>query len=482
MRRSERSTRSAAHVGRATAPPGRRAPSVAGLAIAILSCGAVAAQEPVATPQAPTLAHAAETFERAWTIVRDTYYDDTFNGVDWDAVRDELAPRAEVAETEEELRAILNDMVGRLGQSHFAIFPAEMLSDLSGDGEDGGSGGEAEIGFDIRPLGEEIVVERVDAERTGAAREVRPGWVITRVADQDVEQLRARIVENSEGHQVLSTGEMLARAVRARFNGTPGTTIETVFRDPDGETHTLALERTEFRGQTIRLGNFPPFSTEFESARIERDGLRVGVVRFNAWMVPLLEDIDLAVDAFRGFDGIVIDLRGNGGGVAGMLSGVAGHFFEERTNIGTMTSRTSTLRIDANPRIVSRAGKRVRTFSGPLAILTDGGSGSASEIFAGGMQDAGRARVFGETSAGAVLPALWDPLPNGDVLYHAIADYRTPSGAMLEGVGVVPDVPLTPTIDELTAGDDPVLEAALSWIADTREKPSVKAESEEYRP
>ena len=78
-------------------------------------------------------------------------------------------------------------------------------------------------------------------------------------------------------------------------------------------------------------------------------------------------------------------------------------------------------------------------FAGPVAILVDAMSGSATECFAGGMQSIGRARVFGQTSMGQALPALFDRLPNGDLLIHAYGDFVTADGTRLEGRGVVPD-------------------------------------------
>jgi carboxyl-terminal processing protease len=66
---------------------------------------------------------------------------------------------------------------------------------------------------------------------------------------------------------------------------------------------------------------------------------------------------------------------------------------------------------------------------------------------------------------GAVLPARADRLPNGDILYHAIADFKTADGTLLEGRGVVPDEQVAITRADLLAGRDPVLDAALRWIA-----------------
>ncbi|HEX8670300.1 MAG TPA: S41 family peptidase, partial [Longimicrobium sp.] len=163
-------------------------------------------------------------------------------------------------------------------------------------------------------------------------------------------------------------------------------------------------------------------------------------------------------------DGIVIDMRGNFGGVGGMAMGVAGHFTERRDTIGTMITRRDRLQFVANPRRSTRAGASVRPFAGPVAVLTDALTISTAEIFAGGLQKLGRARVFGAPSAGQALPSLATKLPNGDVLVHAVADFRGPGGYRLEGPGVVPDVAAPLTRAALLAGHDPALDAALRWI------------------
>ena len=89
---------------------------------------------------------------------------------------------------------------------------------------------------------------------------------------------------------------------------------------------------------------------------------------------------------------------------------------------------------------------------------------STSEIFATGMQLIGRARVFGERSAGAALPALMERLPSGDVFVHAVADFTDPKGNRVEGAGVVPDEIVGLSTQALSDGRDTALEAAMRWI------------------
>ena len=122
------------------------------------------------------------------------------------------------------------------------------------------------------------------------------------------------------------------------------------------------------------------------------------------------------------------------------------------------------LRFVVNPREVDAAGRAVSVYSGPVAIVVDAMSGSASECFTGGMQSIGRARVFGQTTMGQALPALFDKLPNGDILIHAYGDFVTADGTRLEGRGVIPDQELPLRREDLLAGRDRSLEAALAWI------------------
>jgi len=164
-----------------------------------------------------------------------------------------------------------------------------------------------------------------------------------------------------------------------------------------------------------------------------------------------------AVHACAECPGIIVDLRGNPGGLGIMAIGMAGWFIDKPDQrLGTMHMRQAPLKFTVNP--------RPPVYRGRLAVLVDGCSASTSEIFAGGMQDLGRARVFGTRTAGAALPSAIDRLPNGDAFQHALADYISEGGRSLEGVGVTPDVEVPLTREALNVGRDPVLDAALEWI------------------
>jgi carboxyl-terminal processing protease len=161
---------------------------------------------------------------------------------------------------------------------------------------------------------------------------------------------------------------------------------------------------------------------------------------------------------------VVLDLRGNPGGVMAVMMRVAGHFVSEPTTLGTLTTGGTSLNFRALPRKVTADGTLVRPYTGPVAVLVDQLSMSTSEMFASGMQAVGLARVFGTQSPGMALPARTVRLPTGDLLMYAFAQYSDPLQRRIEGVGVAPDVAAMPDRKTLLAGRDPALDAALDWI------------------
>jgi carboxyl-terminal processing protease len=154
--------------------------------------------------------------------------------------------------------------------------------------------------------------------------------------------------------------------------------------------------------------------------------------------------------------------------MVGMIIGTAGHFTTNSIVLGTLLARDNILKLPANPRFVNTAGKRVQPYAGPVAVLVDEITASASEVFTGGLQEHGRVRVFGRTTAGQALPAVYNRLPNGDALYHPVADFVTSKGTRFEGRGVIPDEPVEIDRSALLNGRDPVVERALRWIDQAR--------------
>jgi carboxyl-terminal processing protease len=410
----------------------------------------------VSTGAAAQAYKAAETFDAVWTIVRDTHFDPAFEPAKWDGVRDVLRPKAVDSKTPGELRAVLADMLGRLGLSHFAVIPGS--PDTPGTSLNLGG----QPGFEVRLVDRELLVSSVDPEGGAAASGVHAGWIVHAVGETTVSKLLAGIADTTPPRVAQVEAWRLAIM---RLRGPAGSTVDVEFADGSGATVKKTIERKHDLGEPVTVGSLPTMYVRVSSSLVPTPaGRKAGVIGFNVWMAAVDRAFEKSIDQFRNADGIVIDLRGNPGGLAAMIMGLAGHFVTDRATLGVMKTRESELRFAANPRLVNAAGQRVQPYKGPLAILVDGMTGSASECFAGGLQSLGRARVFGQTSMGQALPALFDRLPNGDVLIHAWGDFVTGTGVRIEGRGVVPDEPVALARDALLAGRDAPLDAALAWI------------------
>lgn len=433
-------------------------------AVGIVSACAGTTAAPGTASDGPRLteADALETFDFAWTRVHETYYDTTFGGLDWPGVRDELRPAAGSATSVRELRELLGSMLDRLGDSHFGIIPAEYADALDPEDVEGAAGEPGTVGVELRVVDDELVVFRASADAAAAGAGVRPGWVVEAI-DTLPSRYFLAVLEEASGARALAEARV-AWAAESRLAGRVGDLIHARFRDGADVMRDMVLESGPMPGTPVRVGNLPTMFASLDYDEVPIPGGCAGVVRFDVWMTPILPDLEAAFLALRHCDGFVLDVRGNPGGVAGMVMAVSGYFMTEQRPLGVMTTREGELRLVSMPRRVTAAGQRLAPFAGPLALVIDGQSMSTSEIFAAGLQGLDRARVFGETSGGQALPALMTRLPNRDVLMYAFANFVGPDGTRIEGRGVVPDETVPLTRGDLLAGRDAPLEAALRWV------------------
>lgn len=422
------------------------------------------APAPAATPITRDLALA--TFDSAWSRINNSYYDPAFRGIDWEGVRDELRPRVDSARTVQEVRAAIREMLDRIGESHFALLAREDVDALpGGESGEGGPARAADAGLELRWVDGELLVTRVRAEGAAAAAGVGTGWIVEAIGEAEVARWK-RALEGAEGE--VARAAILQGSIGSAMHlltGDEGSTVRVRFRDGTGAAREVELVRRAMPGEPVRFGNLPTFFPHLDARRIAAGEGCVGYVEFNVWMTAVSARFDRAVDRLADCEGLVVDLRGNPGGVGGMVMGTAGSFLSEIAPLGIMRTRQGEVRFVAIPRRVDAEGAPRETYRGRLAILVDERSMSTSEVFAAGMQSVGRARVFGTRTPGYALPALMLRLPNQDVLYHAVADLTDPDGRRIEGQGVVPDVPVPLTRADLLAGRDRALEEAVAWAS-----------------
>ncbi|HMO14190.1 MAG TPA: S41 family peptidase [Pirellulaceae bacterium] len=396
------------------------------------------------------------SFDTVWSTIRDSHWDEELTGSQWDEARDNYRPRVERATSAEQVRSIINEMINSLQLSHYGIIPASSY-DVVKDGLE--RGGDGDAGLTFRLVGDQVVVSEVRKDSPAMRMGVKPGWVLKSMADRDVAFVMERLQQAVHGPMRLETLAGLTFTDLA--SGAPGSTKNFKMIDLEYREQNLDLVLELSPGELVKFGHLPELRLHYESATLADN---IGYFRFNAFMNPvqLIPEFRKVIRDEAHHAGIIIDLRGNIGGVAGMTMGMASEFSNQQTSLGTMTMKGSKLNffVNANQDPVNA----------PLAILIDECSISSAEIFSGGLQDLKLARLFGARTAGLALPSVVIKLPNGDGFQYALADYHSVSGRSLEMEGVLPDEPIALTREKLAQDADPVLSRAIEWIKQQTER------------
>ena len=178
------------------------------------------------------------------------------------------------------------------------------------------------------------------------------------------------------------------------------------------------------------------------------------------------EQVDLLVDRVRTAPNLVLDLRGNGGGLVESLERLAGLMFDKDLKIADLKGRKA-----MDPIASKTRGKDA--YSGRLVVLIDSESGSAAEMFARVVQLEGRGKVVGDVSSGSVMQSRRESMKIGtdSQIFYGIsitnADVTMSDGKSLEHVGVIPDELVIPSGEDLAAGRDPALAKAVQLLGAT---------------
>jgi carboxyl-terminal processing protease len=420
--------------------------SIVFLVLGLLAAGAVAQTAAIAV-EFPQVRQ--DAFDKVWNTINEKHYDPTFNGVDWKAVREAYLPKARAANSDLDFHDVLRQMLGELKLSHFNIFPPPPT--IAVENETGGI-----VGVELKWIGGLPVVYRVEPDSPAAAAQIRPGFILNKVDGKLVSETLRPLSESLAKRKAT---EMMSRVYKERtaealLGGKPDSKIGLEFLDGEDKPVSVELTRYKYAGEMSQpLGHFPKQKVIFESRLLPEN---IGYIRFNMWVIPQAAKIRAAVREFANADGIIFDLRGNPGGVGGIAGGVAGLLTDEQVSLGTMRSRSGSMSLLGYP--------QSNPFKGKVVVLTDHGSASTSEMFAAGIQENGRGKVVGETSAGAILLSVFDSLPTGYMFQYAISDYKSPNNVLIEGRGVKPDREVAMTRESLLAGRDAQLDAAIAEI------------------
>lgn len=361
-------------------------------------------------------------FDRVWSEVRGQYYDPGLHGVDWNAARRTYRPRALAAADDRALYRVVGDMLALLDDAHAGASAPAVARRLDAAREP-----RPVIGITLRPDPDAPGVYVIEKVREGSAAEaagIAVGWRLD-TAGPDAWFPERDVVE--------------------------GLAVTLTFIEPGGGRRTVTVTPRVMQPR-------PAFAAD-----LSRPG--VAVLRIDAFEAGLGDWMGRQLAALPSDTDIILDLRGNPGGRLLEADAVLSCFLPRDLAWATRTTRSGR-------DILLKTGGGCGDLDAPahndVAVLVDANSRSAAELTPAALQEARRAVVVGEQTAGAVLISQDTRLPDGGRLSLSRSNFVTAGGVRLEKRGVTPDLtPPAPESDD--PGQDPALDLAIAALAGTRQ-------------
>lgn len=423
-----------------------------------------------------------ESFLLVWQLINDNYFDENFNGVDWNKVKTEFEKRVKETKNDLDFHILLQEMINRLNQSHFVITPPEVIEQIektreiiasnkieidekdiikSEDlGSEDNSLEEDEYSYygikiNIRVYNGDVVVTDVSKGSTAEYAGLTKGSIIREINEVSLAEFfnSLKKLELFNERIEKSLPFEIKNGFLYSYYDYP---VKIKFTDKNDKVKEVVIEREKLEGEFNFISqNYPPLFITFEKRSIDE---KIGYIKFNNFALSIVEQFCAAVSEFKDKKALIVDLRGNTGGSYSVLLSLLGFMSDRDFGLGTEVYKYYEV-----PRIVNSHKKN---FKGEIVVLIDGSSLSAAEIFASGLKESNKATIIGEISGGQVLPATSRVLPTGAIFMFPVANIKTIKGEFLEGMGVVPDVQIKLHRESLLMDTDNQLLVAENYIRD----------------
>lgn len=365
--------------------------------------------------------------------IKEHYYDPSIHGFDIDQRFEQARKEVVSAKSEDEGLLSIAAAVAAVNDSHTSFIPPARPYGV-------------DYGWIMQAIGKsDCFVTGVRPESDAAKKGLKPGDQIVSVNGVPATRQDIRFIEYA--YRVI-----------------PQSGLRIVVRSPDGSERNLVAMATVIPGQeVVRHSDVMTWLRNYRGPTDRSQYQERDQVLF--WKLPDFlvdpKDVDGLLIRTHGHKAVVLDLRGNPGGLTESLQKFIAYFFDHDVKIGDAKTREG-----LKPEIV--ASRHQKAFTGQLIVLIDSRSASAAELFARVVQLEKRGLVLGDQSRGSVM--------RGQIYMHAVsldrttvAQYRVEvstaslvmsDGKSLENVGVVPDETIIPTASDIAEGRDPALARA----------------------
>src|ERR1041385_3950189 len=370
------------------------------------------------------------------------YYDPSFHGIDLQERFSQADERIKNAKSNGEIFGVIAQALLDFDDSHLFFIPPSRVAKV-------------EYGWQMQAVGDKCYVFAVKPGSDAEAKGLKRGDLILSI----------------DGF--TPTREVLWKIQYYYYNLRPKPGMRLVVQSPEGTPRQLDVLAKIQQGKkqldlTSWAGDVPNLEVEAENrAHLNRD-------RFYetddviVWKMPGFDiyderELDNIMERVKKHHALILDLRGNGGGLVVMLKRLVGYFFEQDIKVSDLKYRK-----EVKTDVAESKGNS--GFKGRLIVLIDNRSASASEIFSRVVQLEKRGVVVGDRSAGAVMQSIryGHEVGLGVMSFYGAsvtnADVIMKDGKSLEHVGVTPDELLLPSASDLAANRDPVLARAAELV------------------
>jgi carboxyl-terminal processing protease len=355
--------------------------------------------------QLPAQSHRSqpqEIYHRAWQLVRDNYYDSTFNHKDWNELEHKYDNQIK---TNADAFKYIKVMLEPLNDPYTRFLDPKAFQDEND-------------AIDAKIVGIGINLQQ--------SKDLQKLIVTRTIEDGPAEQAGVRAGDEIVGIDGLSAIGMTPEQAAEHIRGKAGSPVQITVKRPQVQK-TVNIVRQEIAIHAV-------------TSKVLDNG--IGYIQLSTFISnDASREFRNALTKVANTDGIIIDLRDNPGGLLSNALEIADMLLENGAIVST----------------ISRHGRHTDLASGeplthqPIVVLVDDESASASEILASALQDNGRGILVGTKTYGKGLVQEINRLPGGAAVHITVSRYLTPGGSDINKVGVAPDINVSNKDEQLKA-------------------------------